>query len=478
VPEPARYGPDVTANEAASSPAPRRHLGAGAALSVTADVGALVAAAVVSIVLARDIGPSANGTYAVILTLVNIAVLIGSLGLTAGITYGVSRGHWPLREAIRTALCCALLLGLLGTAASLGFYLATEHSAMRHVAPHLALIALPMIPAAMAWQFATAILLGRDRYEGYTALLLINAAATLILTVGLALAFGLTGAVIGVLVSNWLTAIAGTWLLRRSIHEERNVLESASPEAPHLRKAFRFGLQAWVGNIVQQANYRLDLLVLGGYAAASHVGVYSVAVTITAISWVLPHGLQTVLFPRTASLDSAVQAGHLEAAESDAAAARATRHSVLLVVPAGAIVAVLLGLVPLVYGPKFTETVWLGFVLLPGVLALGVGKVVGSVVTGRGGPRYMMYTGCIGAAVTIALYFILIPSNHEWGAAAASTISYVFTTALVVFFFRRVAAIPLRTALLPTRADLHNYSEALSALRMHVRSRRAERQAA
>jgi O-antigen/teichoic acid export membrane protein len=445
---------------------------------VTADVGSLIAAAVVSIVLAREIGPSANGTYALILTLVNIAALIASLGLAAGITYGVSHGRWPLREAASAALRCALILGLGGTALSLAFYLLTEHSAMRHVAPHLALIALPMIPAALAWQFTTAILLGRDRYEGYAALLLINAGVTLVVTTGLALVFGLTGAVIGVLVTNWLTAIAGTWVLRRAIKDEGDGLQPTSPETPHVRKAFRFGLQAWIANILQQSNYRLDLLVLGAYAAARHVGVYSIAVTITAIAWVLPHGLQTVLFPRTASLDSAVQAGRLEAAESDAAAARATRHSVLLVVPAGAIVAVLLGVVPLVYGPKFTETVWLGFVLLPGVLALGVCKVLGSVVTGRAGPRYMMYTAGIGAAVTIALYFTLIPAYHEWGAAAASTVSYAFTTVLVVVLFRRVAAIPLRTALVPTRADLHNYYEALAALRVHIRSRRAERQAA
>jgi O-antigen/teichoic acid export membrane protein len=158
--------------------------------------------------------------------------------------------------------------------------------------------------------------------------------------------------------------------------------------------------------------------------------------------------------------------------------ARATRHSVLLVLPAGLVVALLLTAVPLVYGGKFDETVALGFVLLPGVLVLGVGKVLGSVVSGRGGPHYMLYTGALGAVVTIVLYLALIPPYHEWGASAASSFSYAFTTVIVLAFFRRATGIPLRTALIPTRADVRNYVEAFNALRLHRRSRRAERQAA
>lgn len=49
--------------------APRRHLGAGAALSVAAQGGPLLAGAVLSIVLARTIGPSGNGRYVPLLTL-------------------------------------------------------------------------------------------------------------------------------------------------------------------------------------------------------------------------------------------------------------------------------------------------------------------------------------------------------------------------------------------------------------------------
>jgi O-antigen/teichoic acid export membrane protein len=51
---------------------PRRHLGAGAALSVAAQGGPLLAGAVLSVVLARTIGPSGNGRYVLLLTLVGL----------------------------------------------------------------------------------------------------------------------------------------------------------------------------------------------------------------------------------------------------------------------------------------------------------------------------------------------------------------------------------------------------------------------
>jgi O-antigen/teichoic acid export membrane protein len=147
-------------------------------------------------------------------------------------------------------------------------------------------------------------------------------------------------------------------------------------------------------------------------------------------------------------------------------------------VPAGLIVVVLLALVPLVYGRRFDQTVVLGLVLLPGVLALGAGKVLSSVVAGRGAPRYNLYTGVFVAVITLALYFTLIPAFGEWGAAIGSSLSYLATAVITAVFFRRVLKVPLATALIPTAADLRNYPEAIAALRAHLRARRARRQTA
>jgi O-antigen/teichoic acid export membrane protein len=449
-------------------------------VSVIADLGPLVAAGVLSIVLARAIGPSGNGEYALLATVVGVAVLVCSLGLSSGITYEVSRASWPARRAFRESYLAAVLLGALGVAGGIGFYTLTQDSVLRSVDLALVLIALASIPPFLAGQFASSILLGDDRYEAYGLLPLTTAAVTLVVAAGLTIPFGLTGAIVGMLAAAVVTAAAGAALLARPSPGDAThaaAVQGPGPRRP-LREAFRFGLPGWIGNIFQQANYRFDVIILGAYASTADVGVYSVALTLASIAWVLPHGLQTVIFPRTASLDAGTQTGEVSTEESDAAVTRATRHSVLLLPPAGLVVLALLALVPLVYGRSFDQTVVLGLVLLPGVLALGVGKVLGSVVAGRGKPRYNLYTGALSALITVALYFALIPPYGAWGAAIASSVSYFTTTVLACVFFKHVVGVPLGRALIPTAADLRNYPEALHALRAHLRARRARQRPA
>ena len=175
--------------------------------SVIADAGPLVAAGVLSVVLARAIGPSANGEYTLLATLVNLAVLIFSLGLASGITYEVSRGRWSTRAALLTeTYAVSAGLGVLGAGVGVAFYELTSDSVMRAFDQSLVLLALASIPALLAAQFASAILLGADRYEGYATLLLTNAAVTLVVSAGLAIPFGLTGAIAGLVAASLATS--------------------------------------------------------------------------------------------------------------------------------------------------------------------------------------------------------------------------------------------------------------------------------
>ena len=415
--------------------------------------GPLLAGGVLSIVIARTIGPSGNGRFALLVTLTGFAAMFVSLGLTAGLTYEISRRRWSVRQAFRTTYPAALVLGLAGFLGGLGFFVLTDETVFRGIPTGLAILALSELPAVLAFQYADVIMLARERYESFAGLELAHSATFLLIGAGLAIPFGLTGAVIGLPAAAVVGALVGALLLVREARRDQ-VVDSGDS----LPRALRFGLQSWASNLLQQINYRFDVLILGGFATARDVGVYSIALTLTSAAWVLPQGLQTVLFPRVASLEESTLAGEISAEESDAALAKAVRHAVLLSLPAGVLISVLLVVaVPLLYGGKFAETTPLGFVLLPGVLMIGVAKVLSSAIAGRGYPRYTLYFGAISVPLTLALYFTLIPAFHAWGAAIGSSLSYGLTALLALAFFRRVTPIGLREAFVPRVEDVADY---------------------
>jgi O-antigen/teichoic acid export membrane protein len=227
-----------------------------------------------------------------------------------------------------------------------------------------------------------------------------------------------------------------------------------------------FGLKAWSGNLLQYLNYRFDLFILNAYATRADVGIYSLAVSMTTLGWVLPNGLQTVLFPRTASVAAAAASGEVSADEADESVARASRHSVVLAIPTAIVlVLMLVAGVPLLYGAKFHDTSTLGLLLLPGVLAIGFGKVLTAATTGRGYPKYALLTVTLVTPLTLVLYFVLVPAIGATGAAISSTISYVVTTIFSVIYLQRVSGLSLRRLTVPTRADLQDYVVALRMLR-------------
>ena len=445
----------------------RRHLGVGAAFSVLVQGGPLLAAMVLSVVLARTIGPAGNGRFALLATLVGLAAMVVSLGLPAGITHEVSRRRWSVRQALRTSSEIALPLGIAGFLGGLAVFALAQDAVFGGIRTWVAAVALSSVPLVLLYQFADSIMLARERYEGYAVLELSHSLALVLVGASLAIPFGLAGAVIGLPAAALAGALVGVLLLVREAHSDTIVDVGGS-----LRRVLRFGVQTWGANLLQQINYRFDILILGGFAAARDVGVYSVALALTSVALVLPHGLQTVLFPRAATLDESMLAGRLSADDSDAALAKAARHGVLLTIPAALLIGVLLLVaVPLLYGARFAQTTALGFVLLPGVLLLGIGKVLTSAIAGRGHPRYLLYSGAISAPLTLALYFVLIPPFHEWGAAVGSSISYGLMSLLWLFYFRRATRIGLRAALVPRAEDVADYGRLARLARARWKTR-------
>jgi O-antigen/teichoic acid export membrane protein len=293
--------------------------------------------------------------------------------------------------------------------------------------------------------------------------------AQVLLSIVLAATVGTLGAVLGFAISQVVAAAASVLLVRRRVPGGVHAPPEPARHAGELRAAARFGLLSWGSEVLQNLNYRLDLFVLNAFGVTADVGVYSVALTVTSFAWILPSALQTVLFPRTARLDTGAESGGSGLSDVELAASRGTRQAVLLLVPTAALlVFALLVLVPLLYGSKFDRTTDLGLILVPGTLALGLARVLVAVTSGRGHPEYSLWGRLIDMPITAVLYFVLIPAHGATGAAIASSISYALTGVISFVFFRRVIHLPLRTLLVPTREDLRDWRLAARAARRRL----------
>jgi O-antigen/teichoic acid export membrane protein len=451
----------MTAQDAAApSPAQRTHLGWAALAVALSQIGTIAAAAITSIIIARHLGPHGTGVFALLSSFVDVIVMVVGLGLAQGITYTVSHGLWPVKTALHRALAAAVVLG--GAGMVLGF-IAFEligDVALKGATTQMAIVVLIAVPPALAGSFWLVIMLASDRYNTFSLFSFAQAAANCVGISVLVLAFGLIGAVSGYTGAYLLVAlVSGVWVWRHAGGLQRSV-DALSRRASYTAGwmgGVQFGLKTWLGNLLQYVNYRLDLFLVSAFATSADVGVYSVAVSLTALGWILPDALHTVLFPRTASLASAGAQGGEEA---QSAILRASRHSVLLIVPTAAVLVLLLVVgVPLLYGSKFSRTVDLGLLLLPGVLALGWAKVLSAATTGLGFPEYALRTAAIVAPITVGLYLALVPPLGATGAALSSTASYLLTTVFSAYYLKRATGISLRAMTTPSRADIQDYVE-------------------
>ncbi len=398
-------GDDQILAAAAEAPAPaqRRHLGLGALASLFTQVAPLIGVTIVSVVVARSLGPDATGAIALISTLLEVLAALFGFGLTMGITYFVSRGDWGARDAFRDSQLAGLALGAVGVGTGLLFFALTRDELFAGLSVLSLLLGIGHLPTTLSRGFTGAIALARERYEAYAAFELVGTAVLIVAAVPLTLTLGVDGALLAILAGRVAAfGVSAVWGVRYG-----RVAPVPAHARPHrLKEAAVFGSKAWGATLLQLINYRLDLFLLAAFVPRADLGRYSVALSVTALAWVLPAALETVIFPRTADLHAAQGRGEIAHGEADDATARAVRHSVVLLAPAAMLVLLLvLVAVPVLYGPEFMKSVWFGLILIPGVVSLSLGKSLSAVITGRGRPQVALWI----TAITVPLTIVALP---------------------------------------------------------------------
>ncbi|MFN2449581.1 MAG: NAD-dependent epimerase/dehydratase family protein [Candidatus Baltobacteraceae bacterium] len=426
-------------------------VGAKAAQTFAARLLVSAFAVLTGIIVARALGPEGKGVYSGVQTLLSIPVAVAG-GAGAAITYLMTKQRRTASELLPaiavtfgliTAFCtaaCAIYAGIHGwTLAAIGFAAGLPPSVV------------------IAWQQNYYV--AADRLRTFNIQSIAIAFGTLALTAA-ALAFGRETP--GVIAA-WLLALyAGAVAIAADVARDAGRLHRRELGA-RLREFAQFGAQSALNSGLGLLNYRVDSLILIALLGLPVFGVYSVAVSIGELLFMIAR-------PVNAAVGREIGvASEGRAAEITAHVVRAGFAICLLCAVPLAVFAPLL--VHAVYGARFDAAATPMRVLLPGIVAFSsAGTFASFFIFQLGRPLLVTAVNIVMIAAQTAACFALVPRFGLAGAALASTVTYVAGALFNTVVFFRATRIPPGQLWIPKRADAQRI---VAIVRELVQKRRA-----
>ncbi len=213
-----------------------------------------------------------------------------------------------------------------------------------------------------------------------------------------------------------------------------------------LRAMARYASVSYFATLAQFMNYRVDYWIVQHFCGAAPLGLYALAGNLAAMLWIVPRSVATVLGPAIAAQDTgatvqqAARIGRLVLVGSVA----------LAVLPAPFAAGWIGGL----YGAGFAASAVPFVILLVGCAPFTLCVVHASALAALNLPQANLKASCVGLVATVVLDLVLIPRFGILGAATASSLSYLVTSAVVLWTFARTGALSLSACLVPRRGDL------------------------
>ncbi len=373
---------------------------------------------VASIVLARSLQPSGKGAYTTVMTLGELAVVVGGLGVSTASVYYLAREQGRAAAHVRRVVVGLSLA--IGAAVSLFLVAVAVASASVGLSAAVtwALIALcPLGVLSLTRGAFESFLRAQQLVRTINGVALLASAAFLVAVVAASIegwlnpagAVSLRVGVVGIAVLLLLMSVR-----RRGISVGRPSLEPGAA-----RSLLLYGLPYASYSIVQNFSNRIDYFLVGAFDDSAAVGVYSIAVAQAELLWIVPTAVGFVLFPRVAA-----RSRDADGSQGDETAALVRWTVLVTVLGAGLLAALADPITTLVYGNAFAGAVVPLRVLLIGVAAFALAQVLSGFLLGSGRLRPLVLLSGAGFLCNLGANLVLIPHFGITGAAAASAISY------------------------------------------------------
>lgn len=409
---------------------------------------------VTGVMLARLLGSVQYGAYTYAFSWLNVLTIPALLGMNTLVTREIAtyraRQDWPklwgmLRFASALTLTLALILAggvlvvsaLILTASQPDVILPFTQGFDRTLTQPVDLmpvytlwIALLLLPFNAVTTVRAAAMRGLQRVvQGYMPDLLLRPLLFIALFGGIYMLLdGQVSAPVAML-ARLLTGIIvfgyGLFILLRALNQ---TVERARP-AYEFRSWLRSALPMLGVGLVNVAQQRLDVLMLGPLRGLEEVAYYSVALTLSGLAVMLLDAVNQSLAPAIASLYATGDTGKLQRLLT-----RSVRLAVLGTLPIVLLLVLFGEIILSIYGPTFRSAYPSLLILIVGQLVNSMAGSVGNVLIMGGQERIVLAGRVAGTVLYFVLNLLLIPTWGMIGAAVATTLSLITWNAILAWF--------------------------------------------
>ena len=383
-----------------------------------------------TVVIARDLGPTGRGFYAVATTLGAIGVQFGNLGLHASNTYYVAKDRGLLPVLIGNTLAVVFVVCVVAALGGIGFAFWPMASPIHGT---LLLLALASVPVGLAYMLTQGLLLGVNEVRAYNNIECGGKLLALMLICILAMIHGDTVELFfgATLLSVVLTFLWGLLRLRR-----------VSTELPKLslaafRQSIGVGGRAYTIAFFGFLLLRVDLLMVKYMLGATEAGYYSISQLLAENTMMFPVVVGLLLFPKLSATK--------EKEEKVRLANKAVLVTAALMFPVVVIAALAAGpIISIAFGRNFLPAVAPFAWLMPGTYFLGIETVMVQLLNSEGFPSIIVAAWIVDTIINVALNFWAIPRYGITGASVVSSVCYflMFLIVSAVVWKRNYARYP------------------------------------
>lgn len=401
------------------------------------------------IIIARALGTEGRGEYALIMTVYDLLIHYGRLGVSEAIVYHAGRKSGKsLEEVAGNVLSLGLLSGALMVAVTLALSGALLSTVLRGVEFLSLALMISMVPLGMVQVFFASLLQSQRRLVSFN---IINAIVSLTHITAMVVALyvlnlHVRGAVIASMISVVFPALLAV------AYATRNMRLRPRWNWAVVKDLITFGLKSHVTFVLSGTLAQIDLLVMNPLLGKAAVGIYAVANSLVGRTLQMPTAVSNALYPHMVASGSAE--------EMDRITEKAARNLLAMVLSV-AVIAALGGqwLIVTIFGEEFRAAYVPFLILLIGVVPQGSFQIISRNFASRGKPLLAAIPTGLALLVNLVGDLALIPRMGMVGAAVASSAGGLVMFIAGLILFARVSQRPWWNCVVIQREDLGSYRQ-------------------